>query len=157
MKETTKTRLKIIAIGVAIVSTIGFMLYTADSMKRNNEIRARTSVAANVYLAIIAYMNLHEGQWPTSWEHIAQVNDDPEWERHPIDIAFYKTWVEVDFKFDPRQCLDTPYPAFQAIKPKGEVFDKALEEHSYPMLLETVSRYYEGVEEQSSKSADPNE
>lgn len=157
MKETTKTRLKIMAIGVVIVSTIGFMLYTANQMQRNNEIRARTSVTSNVYMAIVAYMDNHEGQWPSSWEQIAQVNNDPEWDRHPIDVAFYKAWVDVDFKFDPRRCLDTPYPAFDAIKPRGEVFDKALEEHGYPMLVQAASRYDEGSETPPSEPQDPTE
>ena len=144
MKETTKTRLKILGMFLAITCTIGFLLFTANRFKQAadniGDIKQRSYVLASTYQAVNIYMQQNDARWPTSWDDLDGLKDPKKPQNPSFDSAFSQQWVTIDFSIDHEDIYNSTPENFAGIRPNGKVMDHFID-HQHQKLIDTVQRH----------------
>lgn len=141
MKQTTKTRLMIIGIFLAVAFTLGFLLHVSKQFERVGDIKQRSYALASTYVAVETYIDRHDGRWPSSWDDLDGLKNPQRPQDPAFDAAFSRSWVAVDFKAKPAELLQSTPESFKAIKPYGEVM-AGFVDPAYERLIQTLERHH---------------
>ena len=140
MKETTKTRLKIVGIFSAIALTVFVILSVANRINRAGDVEARSDALGSTMHFVGLYVQQNEGKWPTSWNDLDGLADPEHPEGLPFDATLSKEWVTVDFDTSSQQILDKLPETFDAITPNGDIKDGYVD-HVYSKLITALKQY----------------